>query len=79
MCKYSPPVGPADYQGGEMRAIFEIGSSMATVQYSTVNDSIHEGIESFIAELTVPQEMQDMGIFPGMPDTARVHITDDEG
>ena len=62
-----------------MRAIFEIGSSTATVQYSTVNDSIHEGIESFIAELTVPQETQEMGIFPGMPDTARMYITDDEG
>ena len=62
-----------------MRAIFEIGSSMATIQYSSVNDSIHEGIESFIAELMVLQEMQDMGIFPGMPNTARVHITDDEG
>ena len=62
-----------------MRAIFEIGSSMATVQYSAVNDSIHEGIESFIAELTVPQEMQDMGIFPGIPSTARVHISDDKG
>ena len=52
---------------------------MATVQYSTINDSIHEGMESFIAGLTVPQEMQDMGTFPGMPDTARVHITDHEG
>ena len=62
-----------------MHAIFEISSSMATVQYSTVNDSIHEGIESFIAELMVEQEMQDMGIFPGIPSTARVHITDDEG
>ena len=79
MCQYPSPVGPTDYLGGETHAIFEIGSSMATVQYSTVNDSIHEGMESFTAELTVPQEMQDMGIFPGMPNTARVHIIDDEG
>ena len=79
MCRYSSPVGPTDYQGGETRAIFESGSSMAAVQYSTVNDSIHEGLESFIAELTVPQEMRDIGIVPGMPNTARMHITDDEG
>ena len=79
MCWHSPPVGPTDYQGGKKHAIFGIGSSMARVQYSAINDSIHEGNESFIAELTVPQEMQDMGIFPGMPDTARVHIIDYEG
>ena len=72
-------VGPADYLGGERRAIFEIGSSMATVEYSTVNDSTREGIESFIAELTVPPEMQAMGIVPGMPDSATVNIIDDEG
>ena len=72
-------VGPEDYQGGERRAIFEIGSSMATVEYSTVNDSTREGIESFIAELTVPPEMQAMGIVSGMPDRATVNIIDAEG
>ena len=72
-------VGPTDYQGGERRAIFEIGSSVATVEYRTVNDSTREGIESFIAELTVPPEMQAMGIVSGMPDSATVTIIDDEG
>ena len=72
-------VGPTDYQGGERHAIFEIGSSVATVEYSTVNDGTLEGIESFTAELTVPPEMQTMGIVPGMPDSATVNIIDDEG
>ena len=72
-------VGPADYLGGERRAIFEIGSNMATVEYSTVNDGTREGNESFIAELTVPPEMQAMGIVPGMPDSATVNIIDNEG
>ena len=72
-------VGPADYQGGEKRAIFEIGSNMATVEYSTVNDSTREGIESFIAELTVPAEMQAMGIVSGVPERATMNITEDEG
>ena len=72
-------VGPEDYLGGERRAIFEIGSSMATVEYSTVSDGTREGIESFIAELTVPPEMQAMGIVSGMPDSATVNIIDDEG
>ena len=76
---YSSCVGPEDYLGGERRAIFEIGSSMATVEYSTVNDSIREGIESFIANLTVSPEMQAMGIVSGMPDSATVNIIDDEG
>ena len=76
---YSSCVGPADYQGGERRAIFEIGSSMATVEYSTTNDSTREGIESFIAELTVLPEMQVMGVVPGMSDRATVNIIDDEG
>ena len=49
------------------------------MEYSTVNDSTQEGIESFIAELTVPLEMQAMGIVPGMPDRATVNIIDDEG
>ena len=51
---------------------------MATVEYSTVSDSTREGIESFIAELTVPPEMQAM-IVRGMPDSATVNIIDDEG
>ena len=72
-------VGPADYQGGERRAIFEIGSSMATVEYNTVNDSTREGIESFTAELTVPAELQRLGIIPGKPDRATLNIIDDEG
>ena len=72
-------VGPEDYLGGERRAIFEIGSNMATVEYSTVSDGTREGIESFIAELTVPPEMQAMGIVSGMPDRATVNIIDDEG
>ena len=69
VCAYTPTscVGPTDYQGGERHAIFEIGSSMATVDYSAVNDGTREGIESFIAELTVPPEMQ------------AVNIIDDEG
>ena len=72
-------VGPTDYLGGERHAIFEIGSSMATVEYRTVSDSTREGIESFITELTVPPEMEAMGIVPGMPDSATVNIIDDEG
>ena len=52
---------------------------MATVEYSTVSDSTREGIESFIAELTVPPEMQAMVIVHGMPDSATVNIIDDEG
>ena len=80
VCAYTPItcVGPEDYQGGERHAIFEIGSSVATVEYSTVNDGTREGIESFIAELTVPPEMQAM-IVRGMPDIATVNIIDDEG
>ena len=72
-------VGPADYQGGERHAIFEIYSNMAIVEYSTVNDSAREGNERFITELTVPPEMQAMGIVPGTPDRATVNIIDDEG
>ena len=81
VCAYTPTscIGPADYQGGERRAIFEIGSSMATVEYSTVNDNTREGNERFIAELTVPPEMQAMGIVAGIPDRTTVNIIDDEG
>ena len=49
------------------------------MEYSTVNDGIREGIESFIAELTVPPEMQAMGIVAGTPDRATVNIIDKEG
>ena len=80
VCAYAPScVGPADYQGGERHATFEISSNMATVEYSTVNDGTREGMESFTTELTVPPEMQAMGIVPGMPDRATVNITEDEG
>ena len=49
------------------------------MEYSTVSDGTREGIESFIAELTVPPEVQAMEIVPGMPDGATVNIIDDEG
>ena len=52
---------------------------MATVEYSTVNDGIREGIESFTAELTVPAELKRLGIIPGIPDRATLNIIDDEG
>ena len=52
---------PSDYQGGEKLAIFEIGSSTATVVFNTVNDGIQEGLESFFADLTVPPAMMAMG------------------
>ena len=52
---------------------------MATVKYITINDGTQEGIESFIAELTVSLEIQAMGIVPGIPDRATVNIIDDEG
>ena len=80
LCAYAPfCVGPADYQGGGRRAIFVIGSNMTTVEYSTVNDSIRDGIESFIAELTVNPDVQAMGIVRGMPERATVNIIEDEG
>ena len=72
------PAGPSDYQGGEKQAMFEIGSNMTTLQYTTVGDGIQEGMETFTAELTVPPDMQAMGIFAGTPDTAMVHIVDDD-
>ena len=79
LVSHFPSLGPDDYQGGEKLAIFEIGSSTATVVYTTVNDGIREGLESFFADLTVPPAMIAMGIFPGTPSRARVNITDDEG
>ena len=80
LCACTPScVGPADYQGGERHAIFEIDSSMATVEYSTVNDNAQEDNERFITELTVPSEIQAMRIVPGTPDRATVNIIDDEG
>ena len=71
--------GPNDYQGGEKLAIFEIGSSTATVVYTTVSDGIREGLERFFADLTVPPDMMAMGIFPGTPSRATVNIIDNEG
>ena len=52
---------------------------MATVEYSTVNDSTREGMESFTAELTVPAELQRLEIIPGIPDRAILNIIDNEG
>ena len=49
------------------------------MEYRTVNDSTREGIESFIAELIVPPEVQGLRIIFGMPDRATVNIIDDEG
>ena len=71
--------GPSDYQVGEKHATFEIGSNMTTVEYSTVEDGIREDNETFSAELIIPLDLQAMMIFAGAPDTAMVHIVDDEG
>ena len=60
-------------------AIFEVGSTSATVTYSTVQDDVREGLETFRATLTVSEAMQDMGVRVEEPDTAVVDIRDDEG
>ena len=60
-------------------AIFEVGSTSATVTYSTVPDDVREGLETFRATLTVSEAMQDMGVRVEEPDTAVVDIRDDEG
>ena len=58
---------------------FEIGSSTATVVYSTVKNGIREGTESFFADQIVPPAMEDLGTVPVIPNRATVTIIDDEG
>ena len=72
-------IGPSDYQSGVKIAIFEVGSSTAKVTYSTVQDDVREGLETFRATLNVSEAMQDMGVRVEEPDTAVVDIRDDEG
>ena len=60
-------------------ATFVVGSTSATVTYSTVQDDVREGLETFRATLTVSEAMQAMGVRVEEPDTAVVDIRDDEG
>ena len=73
------PTGPADYEGGTKIAIFEVGSSTATVTFGTEDDEVKEGMESFRATLSVSEAMREKGVSVGSPDTAVVNIIDNDG
>ena len=57
--------------------IFEVGSQMSTVNFSTFENDPVEGVEMFTAVISVSDDMRAMGIEPGSPDTAIVDIIDD--
>ena len=67
-----------DYTGGTYTAIFEAGSTAASVSFPITNDNVLEGTESFIGSLSIPQASADLGVSAGSADTATVNILDND-
>ena len=68
-----------DYDGGTLSVTFPAGVNMVSFNVTILNDDIAECAKLFTLDLDIPMAAADMGVIRGSPDTATVHITDDDG
>ena len=58
---------------------FPAGVNMVSFNVTILNDGIAECAKLFTLDLDIPAAAAAMGVIRGSPDTATVHITDDDG
>ena len=73
------PVAGSDYTGIVRRTVtFRAGETTATVQVPILEDDDLEGLESFVANLSVPDSAGSRGVRAGPRDSATVNIEDND-
>ena len=71
--------GGSDYEGERFTVAFPAGVNVISFNVTIIDDNIAELAELFTLDLEIPAASADMGIIKGSPDTATVHIMDDDG
>ena len=69
----------SDYDGGSFTVTFPAGVNVASFNVTILNDAIAECAKLFTLDLEIPAASTAMGVMKGSPDTATVHIMDDDG
>ena len=69
----------SDYEGGNFSVTFPAGVNVASFNVTIINDAIAECAKLFTLDLEIPAAAAAMGVIRGSPDTATVHIMDDDG
>ena len=69
----------SDYTGGPFEVTFPAGVNVVSFNVSILDDAIAECAKLFNLDLDIPEAAADMGVIRGSPDTATVHIMDDDG
>ena len=69
----------SDYTGGPYEVTFPAGVNVVSFNVSILDDAIAECAKLFNLDLDIPQTAADMGVIRGSPDTATIHIMDDDG
>ena len=70
MMDFNPATIPVNFVGGSNAASFVI---------PTIDDSLVEGVEDFLADIVLPPAARDLGVTVGSPGTATVNINDNDG
>ena len=68
-----------DYTGGLFQVTFPAGVNVVSFNVSILDDAIAECAKLFNLDLDIPEAAADMGVIRGSPDTATIHIMDDDG
>ena len=69
----------SDYTGGPYEVTFPAGVNVVSFNVSILDDAIAECAKLFNLDRDIPQTAAGMGVIRGSPDTATVHIMDDDG
>ena len=69
----------SDYTGGPYEVTFPAGVNVVSFNVSILDDAIAECAKLFNLDLDIPEAAAGMGVIRGSPDTATVHIMDDDG
>ena len=69
----------SDYTGGPFEVTFPAGVSVVSFNVSILDDAIADCAKLFNLDLDIPEAATGMGVIRGSPDTATVHIMDDDG
>lgn len=73
------PTDGSDYTGGPFEVTFPAGVNMVSFNVPILDDAIAEYAKLFNLDLEIPAAAAGMGVIRGSPDTATIHIVDDDG
>ena len=71
--------GDSDYEGDSFSVTFPAGVNVISFNVTIIDDNIAECAKLFTLDLEIPDAAAAMSVIKGSPDSATVHIMDDDG